>query len=288
MSTTSILTQICQKNKLRRAAVAYSERFGWAIIPVHSVRGGACTCGKPGCPSPGKHPLTHSGVKVASKDPAIIAQWWKRWPFANIALATGAASGFFVLDVDGQTGEESLRDLEERHGKLPATVEQITGGGGRHILFRHPGQPVGNKVALVPGLDIRGDAGYIVVSPSVHVSGRSYAWELSSRPGEAEMAAAPTWLLDMIKPVGDTGQAGKSSNEWQRLATTPALEGERNGRLAVIAGHLLRRYVDPHLALALLKAFNAQRCSPPLQDDEVLRIAESVAAAELRRRGCAL
>ncbi|MHB1255100.1 MAG: bifunctional DNA primase/polymerase [Dethiobacteraceae bacterium] len=287
LTYSAILAQNVKENKTERAALAYASRFGWAVLPLHSIRDGACTCGKSDCPSPAKHPLIRNGVKDASRDPAVIAAWWKRWPFANVGIATGEASGFFVLDVDGQTGEESLADLEEKNGKLPATVEAITGSGGRHILFKCPSDTgVGNKVALAPGLDIRGDGGYIVAAPSLHVSGRVYTWELSSRPGEAEMAAAPAWLLDMIKPVGDTGQAGKSSNEWQRLATTPALEGERNGRLAVIAGHLLRRYVDPHLALELLKTFNAQKCSPPLQEDEVLRIAESVAGAELRRRRC--
>jgi hypothetical protein len=35
--------------------------------------------------------------------------------------------------VDGEEGEVSLRRLAAEHGPLPATVEVITGGGGRHI-----------------------------------------------------------------------------------------------------------------------------------------------------------
>jgi hypothetical protein len=34
------------------------------------------------------------------------------------------------------------------------------------------------KVGLVPGIDIRADGGFIVVPPSLHASGRRYAWDL--------------------------------------------------------------------------------------------------------------
>lgn len=276
-----------QNSKSFKAALIYAQKFGWSVLPLHSVENGVCTCGKVDCQSPGKHPLTKNGVKDATRDLTTIGKWWRQWPWANVGIATGATSRFFVLDVDGETGAESLRDLEEAHGHLPATVEAITGSGGRHILFKHTGQTVGNKVALAPGLDVRGGAGYIVVAPSLHSSGRSYVWELASRPGEVPLADAPGWLLQMIQPGEAADKTAKPSGEWQRLATEPAHTGERNMRLTMIAGHLLRRYVNPHLAVELMRAFNIQKCSPPLSDGEVVKIAESVATAELRRRRCA-
>lgn len=284
MSTT-ILLQATQRSKTGRAALAYVERFGWAGLPVHSVKDGLCTCGKPDCSNPGKHPLTRNGVRDASKDPATIARWWHRWPWANVGIATGAVSAFFVLDIDGEQGAESLRELEQKNGKLPETVEQLTGGGGRHILFRQPDFTVANKVRLASGIDIRGDGGYIVAAPSGHISGRAYNWELSSRPGEVEIADAPEWVLAMLRPARDAGQR-KPSGEWQRIACTDAPEGERNERLAKITGHLLRKYVDPFLTSELVQAWNAARCLPPLSVTEVEKILESLAAKELRRRGC--
>lgn len=276
------LSENAIKNKLAKAALAYVSRFGWAVLPLHSIKDRHCTCGKLDCGSAGKHPLTKNGVSDASKDLGIVARWWQKWPFANIGVATGSASGFFVLDIDGEAGEDSLRALEEKHAKLPSTVEQITGGGGRHLLFKCLGSAT-NKVALAPGLDIRGSGGYIVAPPSVHISGRRYEWELSSRPGEVAIAEAPMWLLDMIGPQGTDTKAAKSVSEWQRLACTYAPEGERNQRLTSIVGHLLRSHVNPYLAQELALAWNARRCRPPLNEAEVLRIVESVAAAELRR-----
>jgi hypothetical protein len=283
MSTNHILQQKAEISKTGRAALAYAERFGWAVLPVHSIKDGRCTCGKPDCSSPGKHPLTRNGVRDASKDPATIAGWYRRWPFANVAVVTGQASGFFVLDIDGAQGEESLADLERENGKLLATVEAITGGGGRHILFRQPEFAITNKVRLAPGLDVRGAGGYIVVAPSFHTSGQQYMWELSSRPGEVELAEPPGWVLDLLRPSVAVGQ-GKTASEWQKLATTPAHEGERNDRIAKVAGHILRRHVSPHLAASLVQAWNLQHCKPPLPPTEVENILESLADRELRRR----
>lgn len=281
---TSSESNIPQPSRLGRAALAYAERFGWAVLPLHSTKDGRCTCGNPGCASPGKHPITPHGVKDANKDPTVITRWWRRWPWANVGVATGAASGVFVLDVDGTAGRESLAELEEKHGKLPDTIEQITGSGGRHILFKYPGQPIANKVCLAPGLDVRGDGGYIVAPPSLHVSGRRYEWEVSSRPGAVPLAEAPGWLLELLQPVGGQGMS-RTTEGWRHLVAEGVEEGKRNTTIASLAGHLLRHYIDPYVTLDLLLAWNRQRCRPPLPDEEVVTTINSVAKLEAMRRG---
>src|SRR5215468_3577726 len=81
------------------AALDYATR-GWGVFPVHGLTAGCCSCGNPACGSPGKHPRVARGLTEASKSPEQIRAWWDRWPTANIAVATGQTSGFFVLDVD--------------------------------------------------------------------------------------------------------------------------------------------------------------------------------------------
>jgi hypothetical protein len=61
-------------------------------------------------------------------------------------------------------------------------------------------------------------------------------------------------------------------------------EGRRNDTIARLAGHLLRRYVDPHVVLDLLLAWNSTRCKPPLEHGEIIRTVDSIAGKELRRR----
>mgnify|MGYP001501609181 CR=1 FL=1 len=282
---TAIVHQSTAPDQMLRAALAYAVRFCWAVLPLHSIRAGRCTCGRPDCPSPGKHPLTPHGVQDATKDPVAIQRWWHRWPWANVGVATGQVSGFWVLDVDvDKGGDESLRELEAKHGRLPDTVEALTGGGGRHILFRWPGRPVPNRVGLAPGLDVRGGGGYILVAPSLHRSGRRYAWELSSRPDEVPIAPAPPWLLAMVLGGADSRRA-TPPEEWRKLAAFGVSEGQRNVTIARLAGHLLRRGVDGYVTAALLLALNEARFKPPLPAEEVLRTVASIAKREAARRG---
>lgn len=182
-------------NDLGRSALYYAEHFGWAVFPLHSVRGGKCSCGRPDCGNAGKHPRTKHGLKDATKDAAQITAWWEEWPDANVGVATGLASGFVAVDVDPRNGgEDTLERLEDEYGKLPPTVEAKTGGGGRHLLFKRPAAARMRCGKLGPGVDFKADGGYIVASPSVHASGRVYAWEASSRPGEVELAELPMWV----------------------------------------------------------------------------------------------
>jgi hypothetical protein len=98
------------------------------------------------------------------------------WPTANVAIRTGTISGLVVLNRDDyKGGADSLEELERTYRPLPGTVLSLTGGGGLHYVFRHPGPPVKNKVeTLGAGLDIRGDGGYIIAPPSLHASGKRY------------------------------------------------------------------------------------------------------------------
>src|SRR4051812_23280072 len=86
-----------------------------------------------------KRPATEHGFKDASTDPAVIEAWWREEPQHNIAIATGASSNMFVIDVDGLDAEVELRKLERDLGPLPPTVEVIT-ARGRHLYFKWPAQ----------------------------------------------------------------------------------------------------------------------------------------------------
>ena len=120
----------------------------------------------------------------------------------NIAIATGRRSGIVVVDIDdnlhkGRFGSETWDDLTETHGGWLA-VTSHTGGGGRHLIFLHPGGTVSNGTnVLGNGLDVRGDGGYIIAPPSVHETGRPYAWDVDN--GIENLV--PTPLPDWIKPA---------------------------------------------------------------------------------------
>lgn len=164
-------------NPLLTSALAYAAKW-WPVFPLHSISNGKCTCGKGMCDDAGKHPRSIHGFQDATLDPETIKRWWTfMWPNANIGIATGEVSGIVVLDVDPRNGgDESFAEMEIKFGKLPDTLRSKTGGGGWHIFFRHPGSYV-KCTTIMPGLDIKGDGGYIVAPPSLHHSGNLYQWE---------------------------------------------------------------------------------------------------------------
>ncbi len=178
-------------------ALRYASR-GFAVFPLHWIQNKACSCGDADCRSPGKHPLSAvvpHGVKDATNDIELLTVWFSTYPLANIGMAMGEASGgIWALDIDPRNGgRDTLEVLEKQHGKLPETAMALTGGGGQHHLFRLGGRKLPGK--LGPGIDIKGDGGYIVVEPSMHVSGIAYVWEGSADPLEGmQIAACPAWI----------------------------------------------------------------------------------------------
>ncbi|MGC8724912.1 MAG: bifunctional DNA primase/polymerase, partial [Acidobacteriota bacterium] len=175
--------------------------------------------------------------------------------------------------------------LESRFGGLPVTVTAQTGGGGRHLVFRHPGIRVPNSAGLLgPGLDVRGDGGYIVAPPSLHASGCRYAWDGARHPAHMEPATLPDWLLKRLKGAPGHPSLQVPHSSLGDLVLASVCEGQRNTSLARLAGHLLRHRVDPFVTAGLLKSWNLQSCQPPLAEEELIRTLESIAASERRQR----
>src|SRR4029077_18768365 len=127
------------------------------------------------CQPRGKEPACDAGLHAATCDIERINRWWQAVPDLNVGIATGTASGIFVLDIDGEGGEASLRRLEQENCPLPPTIEAIT-GKGRHCYFRMRGSIRNSAGQIGAGLDIRGDGGYVIAPPSIHPSGRAYSW----------------------------------------------------------------------------------------------------------------
>ena len=233
------------------AALVYVRR-GWAVFPCHAPGRGRlpCSCGRADCSSPAKHPRVAGGLHAATVDEQQVRRWWDRWPRANVALRTGAGSGLVVIDIDpAHGGTESLAALVDRHGSFHDDTRTVrTGGGGWHFYFRHPGGSVRNDAGrrLGPGIDVRGDGGYVLAPPSLHASGSRYSIEGGTRP----VAELPNWLVERLtrepsRPAFPPPEAGTVPDRWAERALTGELErlhatpeGSRNDTLNRIAFRL--------------------------------------------------
>jgi hypothetical protein len=218
------------------AALEYAGR-GWAVFPCHAPgAGGLCSCRHPDCPSPGKHPRVPTGLHAATTDQATIAAWWRRWPAANVAIRTGAASGLVVIDIDPpHGGDVSLAGLTARHPDDVPAVSVRTGSGGSHIYVAHPGGLIRNTAGrLGDGIDVRGDGGYVIAPPSWHPSGGTYAW-VGSGP---TIGTAPDWLVAALQPpappfepVPSLATPPVDASAWARAALQRELDLIRNAPL---------------------------------------------------------
>lgn len=213
-------------------AIEYAIKYGWSVFPVKKD----------------KTPYTKNGFKDSSKDPIKIKEMFDQFPDALIGVSTGKESGIVVLDIDVKNdagGEESIRELEEKHGTLPETMQVLTPSGGRHYYFKYT-EPIGRIIGRYPGIDILGDRGY-VIAPSGNGSG--YNKEVSSPDVFLD---PPKWMFDVIP------------------------SSTRNNTLTSYAGKLRHNGNGPEEIYQKLKKINSKSCSPPLPDNEVKSIAISI------------
>jgi hypothetical protein len=184
-STTAITTRMISlsEDDLLGWAQFYAEQLGWPVLPLVERE---------------KRPLTKHGLLDASTSSEQIQEWWTRWPKANIGLRTGVK--FDVVDLDGTAGRTSLLNLApgyKHEGPVALT------GKGYHLLFGVTfgknfanSEKLDTKVAH-PGLDFRGQSGYIVAAPSVHPSGHRYDW---IKAPNLDLPIPPEWLMELVRP----------------------------------------------------------------------------------------
>lgn len=173
-------------NETCRAAIQYARR-GIPVFPCNQS----------------KEPMTNSGFYAATVDDRRIKAWFDVPGPPLIGIPTGQRSGIWALDLDrknGVDGSDSLDKLTAAHGPLPDTPVSLTPSGGMHLLFRFAdGCHVRNSTGrLGPGIDVRGEGGYIIAPPSrLNGQGVGYEWEASSPP---EIVPAPAWLESLASP----------------------------------------------------------------------------------------
>jgi hypothetical protein len=195
------------ENDLLKAALDYEAR-GFSVIPLHGIVGGQCTCRKPACDGPGKHPIgpwkDRQTTRMTKEE---IAKAWAENPSANVGVVTGQVSGLIVLDVDDFKALNKAAPQMAAALSPAATVAALTGReGGVHLYFSHPGVQLGNFAKKLPGLDGRSDGGYVVAPPSRHASGKQYGWA-AEKGLDKPLSPAPDAVLSLFERQGSADAA---------------------------------------------------------------------------------
>ena len=239
-------------NEFLHAALAYVAR-GFSVIPIQWRD---------------KKPLCawqeYQGRRATEDQ---IAAWWFESPDANLGIVTGTVSGLVVIDLDTSGAKDKLKELVP--GFDFTTVPRSRTGQGWQLFFNHPGVAIPNRAGIIPGLDVRGNGGYVVVPPSIHPNGKQYRWEV---PINDELPTLPAELYRLIST-----RANETTKGPAQPIEASILEGQRNAALTSLAGTMRRRGMSESAILAALQEENRTRCDPPLSDQDVVAIAKSVA-----------
>jgi len=189
-----------------------------------------------------KKPLTPHGFKDATRDEAQIRAWWTQWPNAMIGAPTGPRSGMWVVDTDKDPvknidGEATLAQLVAQRGEtMPETLMTMTPRGGRHRIFTWDANvDIRNSTGKIgPGIDVRGEGGYVCLPPSRNANGGEYRWGPA-----AQAVPAPPWLVALAKATKAKAWA-KAALERECKAVAAAQPGTRNNALNTAAFNLFQ------------------------------------------------
>ena len=248
------MTTSLSNRAMLRIALDYATR-GWAVLPVHTVVHGECTCGRTKCSTPGKHPRVswRDYLETAPSIAQVRAWFGDEFYGSNLGLVTGRVSGLVVVDCDGPEGIDSAESLE-----LPRfTLTARTGGGGLHRMYRLADSVVPSKRGALKKVDIKAEGGFVVLPPSLHASGRRYRWRY--------------WIRAVPCDLGVLAQPERSGDPNEPAWFSELLEGVAEGERSVAASRLVGRYLNLGLSAdevwMLLENWNTRNTPPLSQTD---------------------
>lgn len=240
-------------------ALQYRKR-NWSIIPIKNGT---------------KMPAIKSWMKFQNELPteAEIKTWFMIDPEMGLALICGKISGVIAVDVDVKDdGLETAKTLN-----LPATLVSNTGGGGNHYLYKWRDGLVAPKVGIYKGIDVRSDKSYIVIYPTIHVSGNQYEWALDD---DTPLTDAPAWL-----EKSNIENEEKVATDWDKMFSEKNMKGMRNATAAKMAGKILYE-TSPELwdtlGIGYFRTWNRDFNEPKLSDGELSTIWNSIKKSHMR------
>jgi hypothetical protein len=225
----------------------YVKQRGWSVIPLQLK---------------GKEPK-ESWKKFQKQRPteAELARWFFDGE-NNLGIVTGEISGLSVVDCDSEEASKLAKFLGVNGAPCVAT------GRGTHFYFKHqPGARNFAKREDLPGIDFRGEGGYVTAPPSVHPSGRDYQWSI---PPNGHLPELPDWLLN---GKGPTDRKEKEDFVKKFLKSN---DGARNSVATQMVGEWARCGIPEGSAEVLALALAHQKTVAPLDQEELEKLKRTV------------
>ncbi|MFD9971687.1 bifunctional DNA primase/polymerase [Streptomyces sp. NPDC059017] len=183
------------------AAAECTGLWGWDVAPGARAAAGRCSCGDPGCPAPGAHPLDFVPEVPAGATLDEVATAWAEVPGASVLLPVGRT--FDVLEVSETAGRRALVRLERMGVPLGPVSATPT---GRAQFFVAPGAAPELPHLLYrmgwdhTGLDLRclGAGHHVTAPPSDHAGLGPSRWLRPPALGSSETPPQARLLLGTL------------------------------------------------------------------------------------------
>lgn len=120
-----------------------------------------------------KEPAIKAWQIHATAETTAIRGWFTEFPDRNLAVACGPqpnGMNLLVIDIDPRHGGlDAWHELIHEHGDSGVRGGPVhrTPNGGFHLFFDAPEGFRNSRNRLGPGIDTRGDGGYVLVPPSI-------------------------------------------------------------------------------------------------------------------------
>ena len=169
------------EKKIVDYAIDYENKFHLSTIPIN--------------PKTKKPLIPWKPYQRKRAGSTTIKKWFKQYPKAGLGIVTGKLSGLFVMDCDNLEGYQATIAL------MPdaVTIPTVKTPRGHHLYFRYP-EGSGLKVGqgILPGVDFRGEGGYVVCPPSINGNGGQYTWIEGQSLKEIDPLEIPKAILDLL------------------------------------------------------------------------------------------
>ena len=221
-------------------------------------------------------------IPIAPNSKKPLAQWkayqtrrptkeeiitiFPRFRDADIGIVTGKRHNIFVLDCDSQEAYESLQALLPDSLTLPV----VKTPRGYHLYFSYPKNidlTVG--VDIMPGVDYRGDGGYVIAPPSKK---GAYKWIVDLNTDRPDLP--PAIINNFINSNGYMKCASKEDkNEVTQVTKVTKVtnffkKGRRDNDLFHAGNCLIKGGCEPEFASHVLEIL-AKNSTPPFPESEI-------------------
>jgi hypothetical protein len=246
-------------SKLLEAALNY-HNMGLSVIPL-----------SPGAkiPPKGFDVIKYRNILASEEE---IKAWWKENPRYNIGIITGKLSDIFVVDLDKHDPAYSEDIALEYFPETDICPVVSTPKGGQHLYYKYPEDEnltIGSRV--FPGIDFRGEGGYVVAPPSVNGNGKGYSWVIPFE--RATLARLQRRALNKISKSTLYRECSKSVVNENSDTTKDYIDykilqkGNRDSDLFTIANALIKSRINVNIARQVIEIL-ANNCNPPFSESD--------------------